>query len=147
MISKENLRLMTRIALHEKKYNEKDSKINQFFRNDYIYKNNAINRIGIFIGLCLIFFVIALDMIYIKEVDIFTLDYKALATKFLVISFIIFSIYTVIGIFKYGKEYDMAQKRYKKYFLMLAALDRRRAGLRKSLKGKDGGSDGKNVAG
>lgn len=147
MISKENLRLMIRIALHEKKYNAKDSKINQFFRNDYIYKNNAINRIGIFVGLCLISFIVVLDMIYVQEVDIFTLDYKALGTKFLVISFIIFSIYTVIGIFKYGKEYDTAQKRYKKYFLMLAALDRRKADSKKPLRGKSGGSNGRNIAG
>lgn len=147
MVNKDKLKFMIKIALHEKRYNAKDRKINEFYRNDYIYKKNAINRIGIFIGLCLIFFVVILDMIYIQGIDIFTLDYKALVTKFVLISLIVFSIYTIIGIFKYGKEYDISQKRYKKYFLMLNALDKRRLDSKKSSKDIDGGSDGRNIAG
>lgn len=147
MVNKDKLKFMIKIALHEKRYNAKDRKINEFYRNDYIYKKNAINRIGIFIGLCLIFFVVILDMIYIQGIDIFTLDYKALVTKFVLISLIVFSIYTIIGIFKYGKEYDISQKRYKKYFLMLNALDKRRLDSKKSSKDIGGGSDGRNIAG
>lgn len=147
MVNKDKLKLMIKIALHEKKYNAKDKKINEFYRNDYIYKKNAINRIGIFIGLCLVFFVMILDMIYVQEVDIFTLDYKALAIKFVIVSLIVFSIYTVVGIFKYGKEYDISQKRYKRYFLMLNALDKHRLEPKKSSKDISGGSDGRNIAG
>lgn len=124
-MDKDRIRLLTRIAIHEKRYNKQDIKMNQYYRNDYIYKKNFINRIGIFIGLFLIFLLVVLDMVYIKQVDITTLDYKSLGLKFVIIGFIICAVYTIIGIFKYGKEYDESQKRYKQYFLMLNILDKR----------------------
>lgn len=124
-MDKDRIRLLTRIAIHEKRYNKQDIKMNQYYRNDYIYKKNFINRIGIFIGLFLIFLLVVLDMVYIKQVDITTLDYKSLGLKFVIIGFIICAVYTIIGIFKYGKEYDESQKRYKQYFLMLSILDKR----------------------
>ncbi len=123
MIDKERLILMTKIALHEKKYNKKDKRINEYFRNDYIYRKNATNRFFIFIGLCFLFIFVVLDMIYIKQIDFFNFDYKNFGIKVAIVLIGIFIFYTAVGILKYGLEYDLAQKRYKKYFTMLNSLD------------------------
>lgn len=140
MIDKDRIKLMTKIAIHEKRYNNKDRKINEYYRNDYVYKKNATNRISILLGLCFISLLILLDMIYVKHVDIITLDYKSLGIKFGLIFFGIFVSYAVVGIFKYGKEYDESQKRYKRYFSMLNNLDKRSAAPKEDLKDRDGGS-------
>lgn len=146
MVDKNKIRLMTKLSLHEKQYNNKDKKINEYYRNDYIYKKNAINRIYIFVGLCLISLLMMLDMFYVKEIDILTLDYKALAFKFVIIFFLIMIGYTIIGMFKYGKEYDEAQKRYKRYFSMLNVLDKKSIEKTKGLDAIDGGSDERDVS-
>lgn len=156
MVSKEKIKLMTEIAIYEKKYKDRDKKIDSFYRYDYIYKKNAANRFGIFIGLCFAFLLIALDIIYIKHADILALDYKALGTKVFFILLSIFAVYTSIGIFRYGKEYDLSQKRYKKYFFMLEILNnnkyelkstnKRKLKLRKTLKNTFGGSHERDIS-
>lgn len=137
MIDLERVRLLTKSAIYEKREGKRDKRINEYYRNDYIYKNNLINRIGIFVGICLLFILILIDMIYVKQIDIATLSYKDLGIKFGVTLLLIFGFYTVVGIFKYGKEYDISQIRYKRYFSVLSFLDKPKI----ILEDTDGGSD------
>lgn len=142
MANLEKIKWMTQLAIHDKKY-IKDKKITDYYRSDYIYKKNSVNRISALIALGIIFSMVVLDMVYFKEIDVFSLDYKAFGTKWVIILVGVLGFYTMIGTIKYGKEYDEAQKRTKKYFSILSKLDKQGSGIHDNLEGLDGGSDGR----
>ena len=145
MIDTKTIELMTKIAIHDKRYNAKDKKISDYYRSDYIYRKNAINRISAVIGLFFVFLLVVLDMVYIKGIDIFKLDYKTFGTTWGVSLVMILVLYTIFGGFKYGKEYDEAQKRSKKYYSMLSKLDKQRTDRYNDSEKLDGGYDERNL--
>jgi uncharacterized membrane protein len=141
MVDLDRIKLMTKMALYDKKHGAKDRKITDYYRADYIYRKNAVNRISGLVALGLIFSLVILDMFYVKEIDIFSLNYKAFAIKWGLIVIANFVLYTIIGTIKYGREYDQAQKRMKKYYSMLSRLDKHISDTEADLESLDGGSD------
>lgn len=124
MIDEKKIHYMTKIAIHEKKYNDKDIKLDNYYRSDYIYKKNIFNRFSVIIGLLFVAVLAVLDIVFVKQTDIFSIDYKKFGIEVAAIALIILVIYSFIGMIKYGAEYDLAEKRLKQYRILVRDLER-----------------------
>lgn len=124
MLDEEKIHYMTKIAIHRKNYNEKDTKLDNFYRSDYIYKKNIFNRFAVLIGLVFVAILAALDIIFVKQTDIFSINYKEFGIKLIVIFLVVMILYSFIGMLKYGAEYDLAEKRLKQYRSLIRDLEK-----------------------
>lgn len=123
MVDEKKIRIMTALAVYDKYYSKKDRDIECNYRRDYIYKKNCTNRICVTFGY---FFLVALYFCYLIFTDRFSLadfDFMGLAKTILFIWLLLMAVYTVLGMFLYGREYDSAQRRLKSYQALLDRLE------------------------
>lgn len=123
MLQNNKVRLMTRLAIYDKKYGTVDRKKSDFFRWDFIYFNNFKIRAGVLCGCLILVFFYALKLFTIDQVDFMALDIKAEATKVVIAVFAILAFYTLIGTIIGFKEYSTSRNRLDTYFAMLDKLD------------------------
>jgi len=122
--TRDEIILMTKLAIYDKDHGHKDKLCDEHFRADYIYKKNMWTRFYVTIA-CLI--IIALDVmnrVIVEQIDIFSLDLKSELSKYAVNMLIILLAYTFVGSLLANKDYNLRQARLKKYFGTLSRLDK-----------------------
>ena len=119
---KNRIRIMSKMAVYDKRDFEKDSKCSQYFRHDYIYKQNM--RLRFFVGLgCVI--LIAFYLLYIieiQEIDVFTLDFLQFGIRLFIFVIIVMASFSFIGTIIYTREYIKSQRRMEQYFSLMDEL-------------------------
>lgn len=117
---------MTKLALYEKKYMQKDKRKVNYFIEDYIYLRNFWVRLGISI---LILFNIALgafkiisnEIIFPKTMGEF---FDVYIQPYVMPWLILIVVYTLISTYASGKEYRKASNRYSEYKKLLRELEK-----------------------
>lgn len=115
---------MTRLAVQDKNYGEKDRKINGYFKHDYVYKKNVWTRISAAVGCVIILALYWLYKILIDGIDVFTLNFNRELTWSLIIVVFFMLVYTLIGTIIASAEYTASEKRLKRYFNLIRRLDK-----------------------
>ena len=131
---------MTKMALYDKEAAEEDANIDNFFRHDYIYRQNMWLRLYVFLGCLAIIALYILHLIIVKQVDLFTLnleDIRSMLIKGAAFILITQAIYTIIGTIQYTIKYERSQKRMKAYFALVDELEALRAQNTASYKRKE----------
>lgn len=123
MVEEKKIRIMTVLAIYDKYQGKKDKKIDNNFKGDYIYKKNWETRVFVVLGFLVLAGLYVLNLIFIQEFDYTTIDFISKAKKSAYILGIILILYTILGMYTNGKEYDKAQKRLKSYYSLLSRLD------------------------
>ena len=116
--------IMSQLALYDKGQGRADKKIDRLFRRDYIYKQNMWTR---FYATIVVVFGLICYWIYryfTTDMDLFNLDLNPILTQAVIILGVVLLFYTVIGTIKSTADYQQAQKRLRKYYKLLAYLDR-----------------------
>lgn len=113
---------MTKLAIHDKTYGKKDDEAAKSYKFDYVYKKNFVTRLGVLMGIFILFGFYVLDLIFVREVDLSSYNYILNAKLFGITTVGILIIYSLIGIIIFGREYRKAEKRMKKYHLLLKKL-------------------------
>lgn len=120
----EKIAVMTKLAVYEKKYGEKDRKISDYFRYDYIYWSNFQARLCAFIGCLIILGLYFAKLVFLEEMDIFVIDYYnegIKAAKFIIFVLAAVTLFNSIGA---AKKYTEAQKRIKTQLSLIKRLDK-----------------------
>ena len=124
MVDKEEIVLMTKLALHEKKYGKQDKKTNSYFKWDYIYINNWYTRFAVVIAIAIVVSWMVLTDVYIKEIiPIFDVDLMAYLSKYVVGVVLAILAYTGISTMVYNKKYEETQKRLYECERLMKQLD------------------------
>ena len=105
------IRTMIGLAVYDKKYGKKDRKILSKYRHDYIYLRGLNMRIGVAIGVLIIYALYYFYQLFAMEGDIFFLIEKATVIRMGTVVFIVLAIYTVLCFFRFRREYHEAQDR------------------------------------
>lgn len=124
MVDRDKIIVMTKLAVYDKNYGARDRKINEYYRSDYIYRNNMWNRLCVFFGCVIVILFYWLHKIFVEGVDVFTLNYKDVGINMALFILAVMAFYTLIGTAKATMEYAVSQKRLRKYEKMLTQLDR-----------------------
>jgi len=118
----EKIRIMSKMAVYDKRGFEKDAKSNHYFRHDYIYKKNMRMRFFLGLGCLILALFYAMYLIGVDEVDIFTMDYFQLLMRVLAVGVVIMVGYSLIGTILYTREFELSQKRIGEYFKLMDNL-------------------------
>lgn len=122
MINNRKVRLMTRLAMYEKKEGKEDIRLSRYFRRDYVRAKLINNLIAVTIGYLLVLLMIgAYRMEYLIR-EAVRLDYIGIGKTILGIYIIILTIYTMAALIGYSLYYDYSRKNLAKYFRMLRRL-------------------------
>lgn len=124
MLDKERIKIMTVMAVYDKHSGRKDREAEKYFRGSYIYRKNCLTRIGVFAGVVVLFMFYVVQNIFITEFDFANFNYMGAAIKWAIFLIAMIIIYTVVGTIKYGREYDLADKRLKGYNYLVKMLEK-----------------------
>ena len=122
MVNMRKVRLMTKLAIYEKKEGKEDIKLGKYFRRDYIRLKILHNIVAVTIGyLLVIAMIVAYQMEYLIR-EAVNLDYIGIGKTILGIYVIIITVYVMAAMVGYGLYYDYSRKKLAKYFRMLRLL-------------------------
>lgn len=124
MINQEKTRLMTQIAMYEKREGKEDRVTMTYFKNDFV----SLKTFGLLIGVTVALLIILGGDFAIHVLDnlatITEFDFVSTGIKYLTIWVIAMAIYTVVSAFFNRIEYLKSEKRVNRYQKMLAQLDK-----------------------
>ena len=122
MVNMRNVRLMTKLAIYEKKEGKEDIKLGKYFRRDYVRLKVLHNIVAVTLGYLLVLaMIVAYRMEYLIK-EAVTLDYIGIGKTVLGVYIIIVTVYTMATMVGYGLYYDYSRKKLAKYFRMLRRL-------------------------
>ena len=122
MVNMRKVRLMTKLAIYEKKEGKEDIRLGNFFRRDYVRLKNLQNIVIVTIGYLLILGMIgAYRMEYLIK-EAVNLDYVGIGKLILGVYVIIITVYVMVALVGYSLYYDYSRKKLSKYFRMLRLL-------------------------
>ena len=122
MYNREKIRIMSLMAIYDKKDFQRDAKAGQYFRHDFIYKKNMRMRFFLGIGCIILLFFYAMYLMAIEEADIFALDFQAEGMRVLFVALLIMVSYSFLGTIIYTREYIKSEKRVDAYFDLMRQL-------------------------
>lgn len=123
MLDNQKIKIMTDLAIYEKKKGREDIKIARYYKTDYVRYKMITTLLTTSLGYALI---LALIFIYqlehlIKQAVV--LDYKSIGTKILGVYIIILVIYGAFALIGYSIKYDSSRKKLGKYYRKLRHLE------------------------
>jgi len=119
----EKIRIMSKMAVYDKRGFQRDSKANHYFRSDFIYKKNMQMRFFLGIGCAILILFYAMHLMGTEEADIFTMDFQSNAIRALIFVLIIMVAYSFLGTIIYTREFVISQRRIGEYFSLMTQLD------------------------
>lgn len=125
MVDKEEIILMTKLALHEKKYGKQDKKRSSYFKWDYIYINNWYTRFAVGIAATMVVSWMILTDVYINEIiPLLEVDLGEYLSKYVLMFVASILVYTGISTMVFNKKYEETQKRLQECDKLIKELDR-----------------------
>lgn len=122
MVNNRKVRLMTKLAIYEKKEGKEDIKLSRYFRRDYVRLHLLYTLIAVTIGYLLVLALIgAYQMEYLIK-EAVHLDYIGIGKLILGIYVIVLTVYMMASMIGYSLYYDKSRKKLAKYFRMLRKL-------------------------
>ena len=122
MLNNRKVRLMTKLAIYEKKEGKEDIKLSRYFRRDYVRLHLLYTLVAVTVGYLLVLALIgAYQMEYLIK-EAVHLDYIGIGKLILGIYVIVLTIYMMASMVGYSLYYDKSRKKLAKYFRMLRRL-------------------------
>ena len=124
MVNQHKIITMTRLALYDKHEGYADRVANDYFRHDYIYRNNLGTRLAVGFGSIIILGVYWLQDIFLNQTDLFELDIQQNVTDSILFILAVLAVYSLIGTIQGTRQYYLVQKRLAQYQALVRQLER-----------------------
>ena len=124
MVNQLKIITMTRLALYDKHEGPADRAANDYFRHDYIYRNNLGTRLAVGFGGLIILGFYWIRTFFLNQMDIFELDFQQIITDSLLFILAILAVYSLIGTIQGTRKYYLVQKRLAQYQALVRQLER-----------------------
>ena len=122
MVNMRKVRLMTKLAIYEKKEGKEDIKLGKYFRRDYVRLKVLHNIVAVTIGYLLVLgMIVAYQMEYLIR-EAVNLDYIGMGKTILGGYIIVVTVYVMASMVGYSLYYGYSRKKLAKYFRMLRLL-------------------------
>ena len=123
MLNERKIRLMTQLAIYEKKDGKEDLKLAKYYKGDHARFQAWKTAGAITIGYILLLVVAAIYKLEYLIDNAFTIDYKELGKKVIGIYVVILAVYFISALLAYSLKYAASRKRLARYFRMLRKLN------------------------
>lgn len=124
MLNFKKVRLMTKLAVYEKKDGKEDIYLSKYYKNDYVRLQILKSIISATIGYGLVIVMIAFYRMEYLIKNAVILDYKMVGTYILGFYLITITIYGLGSIVVYSRKYDASRKKLSRYFRLLKRLEK-----------------------
>ena len=124
MVNEQKIVTMTQLALYDKHEGPQDRAANDYFRHDFIYRNNLGTRLAVGMGALIILAVYWLQALVVNQIDIFNMDLQAYITDSVMFLLAILAVYSLIGSIQGTRQYYLVQKRLSQYQALVRQLER-----------------------
>ncbi len=124
MLNFKKVRLMTKLAVYEKKDGKEDIYLSKYYKNDYVRLQVLKSIISATIGYGLVIVMIAFYRMEYLIKNAVILDYKMVGTYILGFYLITITIYGLGSIVVYSRKYDASRKKLSRYFRLLKRLEK-----------------------
>ncbi len=122
MLNIRKTRLMTKLAIYEKKEGKPDIHRSKYYKTDYVRLQMLRTILAVTFGYLLVLLMVVIyKSEYLIEQAV-NLDYRAIGTTVLVVYVILLTVYIVGAIIGYSIQYDMSRGKLSKYFRMLQIM-------------------------
>jgi uncharacterized membrane protein (Fun14 family) len=124
MLNFKKIRLMTKLAVYEKKDGKEDIYLSKYYKTDYVRFQVLKSIITATIGYGLIIGLIAFYKMEYLIKNAVVLDYKTLGTYILGFYLMTITIYGLGSMILYSMKYDASRKKLSRYFKLLKILEK-----------------------
>ena len=122
MLNNRKIRLMTKLAIYEKREGKEDLKLSKYYKTDYVRYHILKTIVAVTVGYLLI---LAMIVLYQSEYlirEAVNLNYYEIAKFVIGVYILILTVYIAASLLGYSLYYTVSRKRLAKYFRMLRRL-------------------------
>lgn len=124
MLNNNKIRLMTKLALFEKKEGKEDIHLSKYYKTDYVRYQVIKSIISGTVGYLLILVLIFVYQFEHLIANAVTLDYKTIGSYILGVYIVIITIACVASFVGFSVKYDKSRKKLGRYFKLLKRLSK-----------------------
>ena len=125
MANRETIITMAKLASYDKYYAGGDRKKAEFFRHDYIYRQNLTSRFFTLFGSMIVVAFYFMHRLTIDKLDILNISEVMLdVIKVIIFIIVVQLLYSLLGFLIYSRDYNSAQKRIAEYMENMNELAR-----------------------
>ena len=122
MLNNRKIRIMTQLAIYEKKEGRPDFRLAKYYKMDYARFNALKTILWVTVSYLLGLVLLAVYKLEYLLDNAMTIDYKALGLKILGVYIAVISVYVVGSLVGYSIYYTFSRKKLGKYYKMLGRL-------------------------
>ncbi len=124
MLNTKKVRLMTRLAIYEKKEGREDIRLSKYYRTDYVRLHVLQTVVAVTIGYLLVLLMLGMYHSEYLIREAVNLDYKSMGLKILGGYIAVLTVYICASLIGYTIHYNHSRRKLSKYFKMLKKLSR-----------------------
>ena len=124
MVNQLKIITMTQLALYDKHEGQQDRIANDYFRHDYIYRNNLGTRLAVGFGSIVILLIYWLQSFVVNEMDLFEINIQQHVTDSVFFILAVLAVYSLLGTIQGTRQYYLVQKRLAQYQALVRQLER-----------------------
>ncbi len=122
MLNDRKIRLMTKLALYERKEGKEDIKLSKYYRTDYVRLQVLKTVVAVTFSYILILLLIAIYKLEYLIDQAVVLDYAGIGKMILGIYIVVLTVFVLAVLVGYSIKYRKSRKKLSKYFRMLKRL-------------------------
>ena len=124
MLNMKKVRLMTRLAIYEKREGREDIRLSKYYRTDYVRLNVLKTVVAVTVGYLLVLLMLGMYHSEYLIREAVNLDYRSIGLRILGAYIAILTVYVCASLIGYTIYYNHCRKKLSKYFKMLKKLSR-----------------------
>jgi hypothetical protein len=122
MLNNEKIRVMSKLALYEKRKGKDDIKIGKYYKTDYVRLQVLKTVVSVTLGYLLILLMIGIYKSEYLISNAVTLNFTRIGQVILGFYIMIITVYVISVIIGYSFQYDISRKHLSKYYKSLKKL-------------------------
>jgi len=124
MLNFKKIRLMTKLAVYEKKEGKEDIYLSKYYKTDYVRFQVLKSVLSATVGYALILAMIAMYKMEYLVKNVITLNYKLIGMYVLGFYIMTVTVYGLGSLVFYSFKYDASRKKLSRYFKLLKRLEK-----------------------
>jgi len=124
MANRHKIITMTELAVYDKHEGPADRAANDYFRHDYIYRNNLGTRLAVGLGGVIVLAIYWIQALAMYDMDLFEFNIQEHVTDSVMFLLAILAVYSLIGSIQGTRQYYLVQKRLSQYQAIVRQLER-----------------------
>ena len=123
-MDKRQIIIMSKLAVYDKNFGDRDRQASKYFRTDYVYRKNLVTRMCVAVACLIIGAMYAVRFFLVEGNSPFVFDFQSELINLGIFTVVMMAIYTLISTKIHVSEFNRAEHRLSNYLELIKKLDR-----------------------